>query len=282
MTTPSYNPDVLTCLANLSNDEVFTPPALVNRILDQLPPTLWRDPKATFLDPVSKSGVFLREITKRLLAGLEDAVPDQQARINHILTKQVFGLAITELTGLLSRRSVYCSKLANGKYSICQAFADEQGNIRFARTAHTWQQDKCTYCGASREVYDRDESLETYAYQFIHTSTPEKLFNMRFDVIVGNPPYQLSDAGHGRSASPIYQKFIQQAKKLNPRFLTMVVPSRWFSGGKGLDEFRAEMLGDRRIRKIVDFENSSEVFPGVDIAGGGMLLSVGARLRRAM
>lgn len=277
------NPDVLTCIANLSNDEVFTPPEFANKMLDRLTEAwaadygganLWANSSVRFLDPFTKSGVFLREITSRLVEGLKDEIPDLQQRVDHILTHQVFGIAITRLTSLLARRSVYCSKFANGDHSIFKSSKTDQGNIWFEPMEHTWESEKCVYCGASKKILDREDGRETYAAPFTHTKDVKKFIgkifggNMQFDVIIGNPPYQLDDGGYGKSAAPIYQLFVEQAKKLEPRYLSLVIPSRWFAGGKGLDDFRAEMLNDDRLRSIDDYLSAADVFPGIGLKGG--------------
>ncbi len=277
------NPDVLTCIANLSNDEVFTPPDLANKMLDTLTEAwasrnnganIWADKTVKFLDPCTKSGVFLREITSRLNKGLEQEIPHLQERVGHILTKQVFGIGITQITSLLARRSVYCSKQANGEHSIANSFASKDGNVWFERMEHTWGDTKCNFCGAPKAILDRETELENYAYAFIHADNIKtrlaEMFggNMQFDVIIGNPPYQMKGGAGGSSDSSIYHLFVEQAKKLEPKFLSMVVPSRWLAGGRGLDEFRKEMLSSNKLLRLVDFPVSKEVFPGVEVKGG--------------
>ena len=279
----SHNPDVLTCIANLSNDEVFTPPELANRMLDMLADAwaadngganLWADKTARFLDPFTKSGVFLREITSRLTQGLAQQMPDLQVRINHILTRQVFGIGITRLTSLLARRSVYCSKHANGVHSVVQGFTEDAGNIWFERTEHTWGDAKCEFCGAPRAFFERGSEIENYAYAFIHSDDVKtrmsEIFGgvMQFDVIIGNPPYQMKGGAGGTSDSSIYHLFVKQAMDLQPKYLSMVIPSRWMAGGRGLDEFRMNMLAGGHIRHLTDYPDSGDAFPGVQIKGG--------------
>jgi site-specific DNA-methyltransferase (adenine-specific) len=280
-TLRNRNPDILTCIANLSNDEVFTPPDLANQMLDTITQAwavdnhganIWEDKNVTFLDPCTKTGVFLREITTRLTKGLEKEIPNLEERVEHILNKQIFGIGLTKLTSLLARRSVYCSKNANGEHSIAKSLKSKDGNIWFGRVEHTWINDRCKFCGASKKIWDRGNDFDSHAYALIHTRETkfliDKMFgvNMQFDVIVGNPPYQLSTGES--SDSPIYQLFVKQAISLDPRYLLMVTPSRWFTGGKGLGDYRELMISDRRLRKIIDFPRSMETFPGVEIKGG--------------
>lgn len=261
-----YNPDVLLCLANLSNDEVFTPPQLANEVLDLLPKEIWENKNTKFLDPCCKTGVFLREITIRLIKGLKDEIPDLQERVNHILTNQVYGIAITELTALTTRRTLYCSKDANGEFSICTTFGHPEGNIYYRRIEHDWKNGICSLCGASQSEYDRSVHLETYAYAFIHKPI-EELFNVKFDVIIGNPPYQLSVSGNNKRSIPLYHKFVEQAIKLNPKYITMIIPSRWFSL-PAMKNFRATMFDQNKLEYLVDFLDSNSCFSDVDIKGG--------------
>lgn len=260
----THKPDILDCIANLSNDEVFTPPKLVGEMLDLLPAEVWTNPNLKFLDPASKTGVFLREAATRLMSGLAAVFPDETQRRNHIFREMLHGLAVTELTGLLSRRSLYCSKDAASRFSVVR-MPDCDGNIRYERGTHVFVNGKCKICGAPEGSLDRGEHLENYAYGFIHH--PEKL-TMKFDVIIGNPPYQLQDAGDSTGSSPIYHLFVEQAKRLDPKYICMIIPARWYAGGKGLDAFRSTMLNDSQIRTIVDYTNASEIFPGVDISAG--------------
>lgn len=305
VTIKGRNPDVLTCIANLSNDLVFTPPEFATQMLDTLADawaasndgaSIWSNPNVKFLDPFTKSGVFLREIVSRLTVGLAEEIQDIEARVDHILSTQVFGIGVTELTVQLARRSVYCSKHANGEHSIGKrVFRTKQGNLWFERTEHTWvggskaaptldadgdeiysmSGAKCMFCGANKSSLGREKEAETHAPPFIHTSNISDLVakefgeDMQFDVIIGNPPYHLNDGGgEGSSAISIYQHFVNQAKKLDPKYLTMVIPARWYSGGKGLDEFRQQMLGSGGMLQIDDFAETDLVFPGQNIRGG--------------
>ncbi|MCK0440313.1 Eco57I restriction-modification methylase domain-containing protein [Gordonia alkaliphila] len=261
-------PDILDCLAQLSNDEVPTSPKLARAMLDLLPEHVWHEPDYRWLDPFSKSGVFLREIATRLLDGLTDWEPDFAKRREHIFRNMLYGAAITEMTGIISRRSVYCAADASSAYSVVR-FDDPAGNIPYVLSVHDFDADgKCRICRAPESI-ERGEGRENHAYSFIHDTYPtQEMAAMKFDVIVGNPPYHLEDGGHGTSATNLYHLFVDKARELNPRYITMIIPSRWFGGGKGLDSFRDSLLNDNRLRSITDYLSASDPFPGVGLKGG--------------
>lgn len=267
-TVGSSQPDILEVISDLSNDEVFTPPKIANKMLDMLPESVWSDPSLRFADFGAKTGIFLREITRRLMDGLEPHFASEAERLQHILRNMVHGVAITELTSLLTRRTVYCSKDASSQFSVVK-MPTVSGNVWFERVEHSYTSGKCSECGGAQAQLERS-GRENYAYAFIHESgraAIREAMDMKFDVIVGNPPYQMESDGNNRTL-PLYNLFVEQAKALNPRYIAMITPSRWMAGGLGLSDFREEMLNDSRISHLVDFPVASEVFPGVEIKGG--------------
>ncbi|MCY4000347.1 MAG: Eco57I restriction-modification methylase domain-containing protein [Bacteroidetes bacterium] len=264
-----HTPDILDCLANLSSDEVFTPPAFANSMLDHLPDRVWKDPSLKWLDPCSKTGVFLREVARRLMIGLASAIPDYHERREHIYRNMLYGIAVSELTSLISRRTLYeCKDASLSKYSIV-TFDGHEGNIRFPEVNLEGKNMK----GSNRRLAEakakitegREAHLHPFLYMDLHEIFGE---DMQFNVIMGNPPYQMQDSGYGKSAIPIYNRFVDKAKEYEPDLLTFVIPARWYSGGKGLDSFRETMLSDSRISVLVDYPHSEKVFPHVIIAGG--------------
>ena len=275
MTNPylqPHQPDILEVISNLSNDEVTTPPKVANAVLDLLPNEVWSNPNLRWLDPGCKSGIFPREVTKRLMLGLEEVIPNENARLEHILKNMVFAIAITEVTSMMSRRTLYCSKNASGNSSVVN-FNSPAGNVWHSRVEHDFDpKGRCTECKGTKDQLEKN-GRDNNAYAFVHASGREKIkkeMDMNFDVIVGNPPYQMDADVEGQNITPLYDAFVEQAIALNPRYISMIIPSRWQAGGKWLDGFRERMLNDSRLRVIVDFPSAEEVFPGVgkSIKGG--------------
>ena len=307
--------DILVTFENLNNHEVFTPPRIANTMLDLLPKDIWMNPNAKILDPAVKTGVFLRESFYRLFEGLKGKgtiigldrkeynlnIPQQ--RINHILKNMLFGIATSELTGYIGRRTLYgvmkanSDKVDNALESLLKVKDidqwDEYKKDKFIDTMTVNDyfdfsifENDVGYEGYETEgnifyptsevqkrVIEEDNyEIEDIFYPFIEDEVKHKKIRaikgneMKFDVIIGNPPYQM--AVRESSAKPIYNLFIESAIKINPNFLIMIVPSRWMIGGKGLDLFRSNMLSDKRIKKIIDFKDSKECFPSVQVEGG--------------
>ncbi len=292
------NFDILETITNVGNDEVFTPRKTCDMMLDSLPDEVWHNPNYKWLNPATKNGIFEREIAIRLDEGLKDVIPEKEERRKHILQNMIFSIGQTKFTANVARRTVYyCSqanrkcdgiKAADGHYVNGYAigngswFDDEEGNIKTPNIDHKFETDgRCVFCGIKRTSHYVDPlQREQYAYEFLHSDSKtlsnhlqDRFFGgnrkMKFDIIIGNPPYQLSDGGGtGSSSIPIYNLFVQQAVSLNPKYLCMIIPSRWFSGGKGLDDFRNFMLRDKHISLLHDYMDASECFPNNSIEGG--------------
>ena len=271
--TPQHVPDILDVIAALSSDAVPTPPLLARALLDLLPDEVWENPDYRWLDPATKSGSILREVARRLMGGLANWEPDPQKRAEHILRNMIYGVGITQVHAEMTRRSLYVSRDATSSLSLVQ-FDTPDGNLPFVAADHAYPTNKdgaasgpCRICGAPVRL-ERGDTRENYAYAFIHGAYPsEEMKDMKFDVIVGNPPYQTGTEGTNRTL-PVYQLFVDQAISLDPKYVAMIIPSRWFSGGLGLDDFRLRMIADRRMHTIVDNPKASDCFSGVTIKGG--------------
>ena len=290
------NFDILETITNVGNDEVFTPRKIADMMLDSLPEEVWHNPNYKWLNPATKNGIFEREIAIRLDKGLEEVIPDVERRRKHILQNMIFSIGQTKFTSNVARRTVYYCSQANRKcdgikapdghyvngYAIGNGtwFSESEGNIKTPIAVHTFEGNKCRFCGISKDsMYVDPTQREQYAYEFVHIhhlnllrKLQDRFFGgdrkMKFDIIIGNPPYQLKTTSNSSQSVPIYQKFVEQALYLEPKYLCMIIPSRWFAGGMGLDDFRATMLKNKHIKKLVDWTNAKDCFPTLSIGGG--------------
>lgn len=256
--------DILALLNGLrpaaDNANVYTPVKVVKQMLDILPKSLWARKDVKFLDPVCKSGVFLREITKRLVdAHIKDdggdlrkiRGKDRLPYIQYVLANQIYGITTTEEAAKVSRRTIYGSQNALSKFSLSEnLFNDAQGNIRYLECA---------------------SNNNKIIYPFLEKSITD-IFgeDMQFDVIIGNPPYQDEGGSGGNNDASIYQLFCEKSTALAPKFSSFIIPARWFAAGREnlIGNFRKYMLTSGRIKKLVTFADAGDCFPNIELKGG--------------
>ena len=232
--------DIFDYIPPQKTNQIFTPRPVVTKMLDLLEaenPGIFEDPTKTFADLYVKSGLYLTEIAKRLFRGLEEVIPDEHARLAHIFENQLFGFAPTPII-----------------FNIAKNFIFGFEGTENLDTSHLYQLDLTTFAKGEKQLHD------------LPGGTP-----MKFDCIVGNPPYQEADSGGASSdsANPVYQNFVNLAIETEPNSFCLIMPSKWMIGGKAvLNSFREEMVEDKRILAIYDHEDSSEFFDGLHIDGG--------------
>lgn len=223
---------------------VKTPAVLVERILDIFPSEVWGDKTKKWLVPVSKSGVFELGIYCRLMKGLANIIPDVNDRRKWIVCEMIYSFTPTAACELFVRRN-YLGKVWNNM----RGYNEHIGNVceRDFLKARV---------GKSGEVMVKKEADGKEKY-------------VKFDCIVGNPPYQ--DNSKANDPKNIYPDFVIKAMECNPKYMSMVIPARWMMGsGKGIQSFLDTMLNSKQLSKIVVEKDSSKWFPDVSIKGGVM------------
>ena len=233
--------DIFELIPNQKTNQIFTPKKVVQMMINQLEehdPSLFTRTDTTFLDLYMKSGMYITEIVKKLFINTRKHYNSDDDCLKHILENQVYGLAPTPILQGITQSYIF-------------GF-DAENNIS---RQHFIQHDIIP------------EAQEGKAKEKL-----QELFNlkkdMKFDAVVGNPPYQESDGGAQASAKPIYNYFVESAKDINTRMINLIMPTRWYAGGKGLDDFRKQMLNDEHIVEIHDFLNPNIIFPSTNIRGG--------------